>query len=86
MVMVKKSISLTDQQDAWIKEQLQSGDYGNESEVIRALIRARQIEERRDSQQLDSLRSALIEGEKGAFQPIDLDSIWKSARELQSRT
>ncbi len=81
MVMVKKSISLTAQQDAWLKEQLGSGDYGNESEVIRALIRARQNEERQNSERLDSLRAALIEGEKGEFRPVDLDAIWASAHE-----
>ena len=81
MVMVKKSITLTFQQDAWIKEQLGSGDFGNESEVIRALIRARQVEERQSSEKLDTLRAALIEGEKGEFRPVDLDAVWAAARE-----
>jgi Arc/MetJ-type ribon-helix-helix transcriptional regulator len=41
MAMVKKSISVTDQQDQWIKAQIQSGHFGNESEVVRELIRER---------------------------------------------
>ncbi len=45
MAMIKKSISVTDQQDQWIKAQIQSGHYGNESEVVRELIRERQIRE-----------------------------------------
>ena len=42
MPMVKKSISVTDQQDSWIKAQIKTGHYGNESEVVRELIRERQ--------------------------------------------
>ncbi|MEZ4458158.1 MAG: type II toxin-antitoxin system ParD family antitoxin [bacterium] len=80
--MVKKSFSLTEQQDRWIKEQLKSGDFGNESEVIRALIRSRQNEERDNLARLEALRSALSHGEKGSFEPIDLDEIWSSARAL----
>jgi antitoxin ParD1/3/4 len=45
MAIVKKSISVTDQQDRWIKAQIQSGHFGNESEVVRELIRERQIRE-----------------------------------------
>jgi len=43
MPMVKKSISVTDRQDEWIKAQIASGHFGNESEVVRELIRERQI-------------------------------------------
>jgi putative addiction module CopG family antidote len=41
--MVKKSISVTQQQDAWVSAQIETGRYGNESEVVRDLIRERQI-------------------------------------------
>ena len=43
MPMVKKSISVTVQQNAWLKAQIETGYYGNESEVIRELIRERQL-------------------------------------------
>ena len=43
MPMVKKSISVTCQQDSWIKAQIKTGHYGNESEVVRELIRERQL-------------------------------------------
>jgi len=43
MPMVKKSISVTGQQDSWIKAQIKTGHYGNESEVVRELIRERQL-------------------------------------------
>ena len=45
MAMVKKSITVTDQQDAWLKAQISAGHYGNESEVLRELIRERQLRE-----------------------------------------
>ena len=32
MPMVKKSISITDQQDSWIKSQISTGHFGNESQ------------------------------------------------------
>ena len=41
--MVKKSISVTEQQAVWINAQIETGRYGNESEVVRDLIRERQI-------------------------------------------
>ena len=36
MSMVKKSITVTDQQDSWIKAQIEMGYYGNESEIVQA--------------------------------------------------
>lgn len=33
MAIVKKSISVTDQQNNWIRAQIESGHYGNESET-----------------------------------------------------
>ncbi len=45
MSMIKKSISVTDQQNDWIKAQIKTGHFGNESEVVRELIRERQIRE-----------------------------------------
>ena len=43
MPMIKKSITVTEQQDDWINAQIETGHYGNESEVVRDLIRERQI-------------------------------------------
>lgn len=59
MATVRKTITLTDQQDNWIKSQIGAGHYTNDSEFIRDLIRRDQ--ER--SAQLDALRAALITGE-----------------------
>ncbi|MCH7853082.1 MAG: type II toxin-antitoxin system ParD family antitoxin [Proteobacteria bacterium] len=58
MGMVKKSITVTHQQDEWIKSQIASGEYGNDSELLRDLIRRRQHADA----ELAALRAAVQEG------------------------
>lgn len=82
MAMVKKSISVTDQQDSWIKAQIQSGHYGNESEVVRELIRERQLREQETPEQIAAIRAALIEGEKSGFSERSVDEIWEEAKAI----
>jgi antitoxin ParD1/3/4 len=58
MKTVRKSITFTDQQDNWIKLRVQNGDFTNDSEYIRDLVR-------RDQQQdmkLMELKNAIDEG------------------------
>lgn len=81
MPMVKKSISVTDQQDSWIKSQIESGHYGNESEVVRELIRERQIREQESNAEIEAIRAALIEGEQSGFSDRSVDEIWQEARQ-----
>ena len=82
MTMVKKSISVTDAQDAWIKAQLNTGNYGNESEVLRELIRERQEREREqhNSALVDELRLALEAAEKRGFTERTVSEIWAEQR------
>ena len=78
MATVRKTITLTDQQDGWIKAQVDAGHYTNDSEFIRDLIRREQ--ERgagnvaRGLALLDKAAgAALIEGEQsGEPQPLDV--------------
>lgn len=71
MSTVRKTITLTDQQDSWIKAQIQTGHYTNDSECIRDLIRR----EQERGAQLEALRTALLEGEaSGAAQPFDVQA------------
>lgn len=55
---VRKTITLTDKQDEWVKAQIAAGDYTNESEYIRDLIRRDQ--ER--GEKLLRLKTAIQEG------------------------
>ena len=79
--MVKKSISVTNQQDSWIKAQIETGYFGNESEVIRELIRERQTREQETPAEIEAIRKALIEGEKSGFSDRSVDEIWAEARQ-----
>ena len=79
MGMVKKSISITDQQDHWIKAQIKSGNYGNESEVFRDLIRQRTTSDA----ELHAIRVALIEGEQSGVSNKSVDEIWEEAERRQ---
>lgn len=81
MPMVKKSISVTDQQDSWIKAQIKTGHYGNESEVVRELIRERQLRDRESAAEIEAIRAALIEGEQSGFSDRSIDEIWEEARQ-----
>lgn len=71
MATVRKTITVTDAQDSWIKAQIDSGQYTNDSECIRDLIRREQ--EQRYS--LEAIRSALIAGEaSGEPRPFDAEA------------
>jgi antitoxin ParD1/3/4 len=59
MGTVRKTITVTDQQDDWIKVQVNAGRYTNDSEYIRDLIRR---EQERNSD-IEAIRAALVEGE-----------------------
>jgi len=65
--MINKSISVTDQQNSWIKSQVKTGHYGNDSELIRELIRERQLREQEDTSEIKRIRALLIEAEKNGF-------------------
>ena len=79
MGTVRKTITLTKQQDEGIAEQIAGGAYTNDSEAIRDLIRREQ--ERRS--EIEAVRRALIEGEQsGEAEPFDFAAFKqrKSAR------
>lgn len=68
---MRKTITLTEQQDAWIAAQIAAGSYTNDSEAIRDLIRR----EQERSAGLESVRQALIEGEQsGRAEPFDFQA------------
>lgn len=84
--MVKKSISVTNQQDSWIKAQIKTGHFGNESEVIRELIRERQIREQETPEEIAVIRAALIKGEQSGFSSRSVEEIWEEARARHKNT
>ena len=58
MATVRKTISFTDQHDAWMKSRLASGDYASDSEYVRDLIRRDQQE----NQKFHMLKAAIEDG------------------------
>ena len=58
MGTVRKTVTLTDQQERWIKARTAAGDFTSDSEYIRELIRRDQEE----SIKLQALKSAIQEG------------------------
>lgn len=65
MATVRKTITVTEQQDSYIKAQVEAGHYTNDSEYVRDLIR-------RDQDRMSALRAALLEGEcSGEPRPSD---------------
>lgn len=58
MPTVRKTITVTEKQDKWIKAQIANGEFTNDSEYIRALVRRDQ--ERKSS--VATLRQAIQEG------------------------
>lgn len=68
MATVRKTITVSVQQDAWIAAQIEAGRYTNDSEAIRDLIRREQDR----IFEVDRVREALIEGEAcGEPEPFD---------------
>lgn len=65
---VRKTITLTDQQEGWIKAQVQAGHYASNSACIGDLIRR----DWKAHGQLDAMRAALLEGESSGS-PQDFD-------------
>ena len=64
----RKTITVTDQQDNWIKAQIAAGQFTIDSEYVRDLIRRDQASQA----DLAAIRAALIEGEdSGEPQPFD---------------
>jgi antitoxin ParD1/3/4 len=77
MTTVRKTITVTDQQDHWISAQVQLGRFANDSELIRDLIRREQ--ERHED--VDAVRWALIEGERsGGPQAFDFKEFTRRKR------
>lgn len=77
MSTVRKTITLTQQQDRWIASQVDAGRFTNDSELIRDLIRR----EQERSAELEVLRQALAEGElSGEAEPFDFDAFTQRKR------
>lgn len=81
MSTVRKTITLTGQQGEWVKSRIANGDFTNDSEYIRDLIRRDQ--ER--NMELESLRAALKEGENSGISNRSAHDIFDAVRARKHR-
>jgi antitoxin ParD1/3/4 len=63
MATTRKTITVTDQQDDWIKSRIAAGEFTNDSEYIRDLIRRDQAR----VSEIEAIRAALIDGEQSGI-------------------
>ncbi|PZT90222.1 MAG: type II toxin-antitoxin system ParD family antitoxin [Citromicrobium sp.] len=77
MATIRKTITLSDSQDAWIKRQIARGAFTNDSEYIRDLVRRDQEGQDR----LARLREAIAEGIGSGVSDRSLDAIWADGEE-----
>ncbi len=73
MATVRKTVTFTEQQDKWIKAQIEAGGYTNDSEYLRNLVRQDQA----DKTKFLSLRTKLIEGLDSGVSAKSLPDIMK---------
>ena len=78
MKTTRKTITLSEQQDAWVKARIDSGDYTNDSEYFRDMIRRDQQE----SGEMLELKRAIQEGLDGGISKRSVRDIW---REVEHR-
>lgn len=78
MSMHRRTFTLTEQQNGWVKNRIESGQFGNDSEYIRHLIR----QDQQAQEGLATLRQALVEGEarSGEPKPVDLAAMKTAGR------
>lgn len=76
--MARQSISFTNPNDAWLKEQVESQEYSSKSELINDLIR----QARKSQAQIDWIRAKLEGAEKSGFTDNSQEEIRQQANDL----
>jgi len=72
--MPTRNINLTPEMDRYVAERIESGQYANASEVLRAGLRALQGSEREEQVKLEALRAAVRAGEESGVAEGDVMS------------
>ena len=77
MALVKKNITVTDRHERWIREQVDSGEYGDDSQYVCDLIRRDQ----ENSSQFRALKRAIQEGLESGIGEKSVKEIWAEAEQ-----
>jgi len=73
MATVRKTVTFTAQQDKWIKAQIEAGEFTNDSEYLRNLVRQDQA----NNAKFLTLKTKLIEGLESGVSTKSLPDIMK---------
>jgi len=73
MSTIRKTITFTKQQDEWIKAQIEEGNFTNDSEYVRNLVRQDQLH----SAKYQSLKNKLVAGLDSGISNKSLPDIMK---------
>lgn len=76
MSMIKKSITVTDQQEAFIQAQLATGQYASDSEIIREALREKELR----TAEIDMLRAKLVASEQSGISSRTPEQIRQEAK------
>lgn len=74
--MARQSISFTEPNDEWLKNQVNNKEYSSKSELVNDLIR----QARKQQQEIDFVRIKLDKAEKSGFTNDTKDQILKQAK------
>lgn len=77
MGRIRKTLTFTDQQDKWIKAQIEAGEFTNESEYVRHLIRSDQAR----SSKFVELKAAIQAGIDSGVSERTIPEIMKEVEE-----
>ena len=78
MATTRKTITVTKQQDQWIKAQIAAGDFTNDSEYIRDLIR-------RDQEQNAKIRALKLAIQEGLDSGVSDKTVSQIMSEVEAR-
>jgi len=77
MAVVRKSITFTEQLNAWVQSVIAQGDYANESEYVRDLIR----HDRERRAKFLALKEAIQEGMDSGISDQNVMDVWEKAEQ-----
>ncbi len=77
MTVVRKTVTFTTQQDKWIKAQIEAGEFTNDSEYLRNLVR----QDQEKNVKFLALKKALNEGIESGVSARTLPEIMEAVEE-----
>ncbi len=77
MATIRKTITFTDQQDKWIKAQIAAGEFTNDSEYLRHLVRQDQSKNTKFS----TLKAAIAKGLESGISDSTIPDIMKKVED-----